>query len=316
VAAGVLAVALISGGVRTLPLVLAPGVPPSLSLPFARAALLMALEVSLFVAPSIGAALAAAALVDRGEARALLALGTSPGRLVAGAWPAWLSLGLVAFGASLAWGREAAAPGRLIASLLAEGRAACVEEAHRQGNRPVAVDVPLSGISWVCLPGEAPRAVGAAPLGRGAVLAAQAIEPSPDLRAVVLRDVALVVPGDADRGALEVRVNEASIQGLVPLGRASNLRALVRASLVGSLGGVMGIVAALLVIAGAIGGRAQALCVGLAGPLAALLVLSALEREANATVAYAAVPAAGLFAALAVAFAARRWARRGAAGAA
>ncbi len=111
VAAGVLAVAALAGGVRVLPLLLAPGVPPRILPVLARGALGVALETSFFVAPPLAFALAASRLVDRGEARALFAIGTSPARLVAAGWPAMLGVAMAAGLAATAWGTEARAAG-------------------------------------------------------------------------------------------------------------------------------------------------------------------------------------------------------------
>src|SRR5262245_59524974 len=82
-AGGIFAVAVLAGAMRILPILLAPGVPGRVALPLARGALGVALETALFVAPPLAWALAAARLVDRGEARALHALGIAPIRIVA-----------------------------------------------------------------------------------------------------------------------------------------------------------------------------------------------------------------------------------------
>jgi len=315
VAAGVLLVSLVAGAARTMPLFLAPGVPARLALPFARAALFVSLEAALFVAPPIAAALAAARLVDRGEARAVFALGLSPRALVAGAWPVWLLVALAAASASAAWGREAQAPGRIVLELLHEGRAACVAASARRPEAPVAVEVPLASVSWVCLPGEAPRAVGALPTGQGAAFAARSIEPSTDLTSLRLSDLSIAVPEGEAHGPAYARVEEASIRGLVPLGRPSNLRAPLRAALMGMTAVVVAALAAFVVIARSMGGRAVALGIGLSGPAAALMVLSALERAPSPVAAYAGVAAAGLAAPLAGALLVRlAVTRRGAAG--
>ena len=96
IAAGVLAVALLAGGIRVLPLLLAPGVPLRLAPVLARGVLGVALETALFVAPPIAWALATARLVERGEARALFASGVAPWTIVASTWPATLAVALAA----------------------------------------------------------------------------------------------------------------------------------------------------------------------------------------------------------------------------
>src|SRR5690349_2959529 len=137
VATGVLAVSLLAGAVRVLPLLLAPGVPLRLAPALGRGVLSVSLETALFVAPPIAWALAAARLVDRGEARGLFAIGVRPLRIVAGTWPSALVVVLAGGLAAASWGQEAAAPGRLVRDLLAGARAACL-----RARPPSAVDVP------------------------------------------------------------------------------------------------------------------------------------------------------------------------------
>lgn len=71
IALGVLAVALIAGAVRVLPLLLAPGVPLGSGAVLARGVVAVALEAALFVGPPIGWALAASRRGARRGARAL-----------------------------------------------------------------------------------------------------------------------------------------------------------------------------------------------------------------------------------------------------
>ena len=294
VAALVTSVSLVAGLVRLMPLLLAPSVPARLGLPFARAALAVSLEVALVVAPSLGAALAAARFVDRGEARAVFALGASPRSLVASALPVWLLAFVLSALASLAWGLEAEAPGRLASRLLEEGRVACVDSALRAPNTPHAAAVPLAEATWICLPGEPPRLVMSPALLGGSALAARSIVLSPDSASLVADDLVLVLPSNETTGPMTVRVGRASVRGLLPLGRPSNLRAPVRAVLLASTAALTALLASLAVLASSIGGRALALFVGLSGPALALLVFSALERAESPLGAYLLVPALGL----------------------
>ncbi|MFT3774766.1 MAG: hypothetical protein QM820_56170 [Minicystis sp.] len=297
VAAFVLAVALIAGAVRVLPLLLAEGVPLRLAPVLARGVAAVALEAALFVAPPIGWALAAARLVERGEARALFASGVSPGGIVARGWPAVVGVIAAAGLAAGLWGREARAPGRAVRDLLEEARSACVA-----ATPPAAADVPLLGISWVCLPGEAPRAVGPAPVrpgsldatGPGGAFAAAAITVSDDLGALTASDLELVLPATATTGEARVRAGAASIRGLSPIGRASNLPVVGRVIVLAFSAAALAAVAALVTLRRAIQGRVAASVIGASGPAAALLVFSSLERVPSASVLYAAVPAAGL----------------------
>src|SRR5262249_15239147 len=154
--------------------------------------------------------LAASRLVDRGEARALFAVGVRPARIVAAGWPAAAGVALAAALAALVWGREASAPGRAIRDLLAEGRAACA------GAPPPSVaDVPPRGVSWVCAEGRPPRVVGLARVGSGA-FAASAATVSDDLRELDATDLDLSIPRAEGRPPAHVHAGEATIRGLAP----------------------------------------------------------------------------------------------------
>jgi hypothetical protein len=336
VAALVLAVGLFAGAVRVLPLFLGPALPLRLGLPLARGVLAVSLETALFVAPPLAWALACSALVERGEARALFAIGARPYRIVASAWPAALVVAAASGLASGAWGREAAAPGRLARELVAEARAACVAS-YTSGVGPGAaraIDVPSLGFSWVCFPGDEPRIVGPAPLHsdasaqtpggeanpRGevtgtAVLSASAIHLSDDLRAIRLEDVTISTraPGSLASERLQVRlhVKDVAIQGIAPLGRASNLDVVTRALLLALSSIAMASLAAFTVLALSVRERARALAIGVAGPAASLMVFSSLERSSTAPLAYSAVPLAGLSAVAAILGVARALRRGG-----
>ncbi len=311
IAAGVLAISLLAGAIRVLPLLLASGVPIRLAAVLARGVLGVSLETALFVAPPIAWALATARLVERGEARALFASGTGPARIVASTWPAALVVALASALAAAAWGREASAPGRRVRDLVGEARAAC-----SASRAPAAVDVPLVGLAWVCLPGAAPRLVGAAPFvaspgGAGApVFSATELVVSDDLRGLTARGLTLALPDSGpDRGdGPRIHVAEATIHGVTPIGRASNLGVAGRALLLGASSVMMAAFAAAITLRGAIQSRVRALALGTAGPAAALLAFSTLERAPTAPLVYAAAPLAGILAiaALAAVFAPRR----------
>jgi hypothetical protein len=298
IAAGVLLVGLVAGTVRVLPLLLAPQVPLRFVLPLGRTAAGAALETALLLAPSLGWALSSGRLVDRGEARALFALGISPMRMVGGTWRAALVVVLAAGLAAASWGREAVAPGRLVRDLLSEARAACIARAAASpSGGPALVDVPLLGVSWVCFPGEPPRALGPVPLGTGqGALSASEIEPSDDLRSVHMKDISWVLAWGEPREQARIRVGEISLRGLSPLGRASNLNVSARTVLLGLTSAAMAALAAFIVLSRSIRSRPAALLVGLSGPAAALMVFSALERAPASVLNYVAVPAAGLLA--------------------
>ncbi len=299
-AAGILVVAAIAGVVRVLPMFLAPGVPLRLAPVMARGIVAVSLETALFVAPPIGWALSASRLVDRGEARALFAVGVRPLRILAAGWPAAVGIALAAALAAAAWGREASAPGRVFRDLLAEGRAACASSPP-----PAAADVPLLGVSWVCLAGVEPRVVGPAPVGAGA-FTASSLSVSDDLRALDAGDLEILVPPTEGRPEARIHASSASIRGLTPIGRASNLGVAARALLLALSATLLAAAAGGVALAASVRSRPAAFAVGVVGPAAALLVFSALERAPSPPLAYAAVPAAGLAALLAAFALARR----------
>jgi hypothetical protein len=156
----------------------------------------------------------------------------------------------------------------------------------------------------VCLPGEAPRLVGAAPFvaspgGAGApVFSATELVVSDDLRGLTARGLTIALPdsGPEQRDGPRMRVAEATIQGVTPMGRASNLGVAGRSALLGASSVLMAAFAAAITLRGAIQSRVRALGLGAAGPAAALLVFSSLERAPTRSLFYAAAPLAGLLA--------------------
>lgn len=292
VAALVLALGVAAGLVRVLPWLVAPRVPLAVALPFARGLAAVALETALLAAPPIGWALGAALAVERGEARALLALGASPARLVAGSVGGLVGFASLAALAAALWGRDASAPGRMARDLLAASRSACAE-----ADAPTAVDVPLVRASWACFPGDAPRVVTELP-GGGGVLSAASLAPSDDLRAIDASDLYALVGSD---GALRLHVREARVRGLSPWTRASNLAPALRAGLLALTAGIGALLAAWIVVRTSVASRTRSLVLGASGPVAALAVLSSLERAPTPPLAYVAVPAACVAAALGLA---------------
>ncbi len=289
------AVGLLAGGVRLLPLALAPGVPRGVLPILARGAMGVALETALFVAPALGWTLAAARLVERGEARALSAIGVSPLRTVASGWPAALA---VTFGMALvaaAWGREAQAPGRLLGDLVLAARDSC-----ERAPKPASADVPLVSVSWVCVEGSPPLVVAATPTGPGksaGAFSAHSLALSSDLRALELEGVELILPGDAASGSpVHLHAGSALLRGLVPIGQASNLSVPARVLWLSFTSALLAALAAFVTLRGSLSGRAAALVVGGSGPAGALLVFSALERAPSSGLAYAAMPAAAVLA--------------------
>ena len=281
----VLGVAILAGAVRVLPWILAPHVPLRVAFPFARALFAVGLETTLLVAPPLGWALAAATLVERGEARALFATGTSPAGVVRMTLVALLGFAVLTAVTSLAWGREAAAPGRLARSLVAPSKHSCAGATTQR-----AAFVPFMDVTWLCFPGAPPRLAGKLPTG-GGFFSARDLSISDDLRSVDFADLRLML---GEKGAVRVRAEQGHVHGLAPWGRGSNLAPTERALLLSSTGALLALLAAHIVLARAIAHRLLALLVGGAGPSAALIVMSRLEQGDHRAWIYIAVPAAGV----------------------
>src|SRR5262245_5897702 len=97
----VLAVGFGAGLIRLLPWLFGPEFPFELAVPFAPAVAARSTETAFLLGPAVGFALAAAGFVDRGEARALEALGVSPGQATMSLIGPALAIALTAFGAAL-----------------------------------------------------------------------------------------------------------------------------------------------------------------------------------------------------------------------
>jgi hypothetical protein len=271
---GLLALLALAGAqVRVLPWLIDPRVPWRVAVPFARAVASVALEAAVLVGWPIGWALATFVLIERGEARVLAMLGERPLRTTLGLLPPALAFSAVLAVASLAGGRDASEPGRVLADLLHAGRASCAPAAA-----PRAVDVPLLGAAWLC--DEAPTLVGHPPLSRGsdALYSARALDVAPDARRIDVDDVVIAVP----RADATVKVKHAVFR-LPPFVRASSLPAPWRAVFLATSGVGSALLAVWLLLAmderALVLWRLHALLVGAAGPVAALAFLHALEAH-------------------------------------
>ena len=282
----ILGVAVLAGTVRVLPWIVAPQVPLRVALPFARALFAVGLETTLLAAPPMGWAFCAAVLVERGEARALFATGASPAGIVRTTLVAAAGFALLTAAASLAWGREAAAPGRLARALVTESKEACGD--HATGQR--AAFVPFVGVTWLCFPDAPPRLVGQLPTGGGS-FSARDLSISDDLRSLEFSDLRLLV---GEKETISVRAAKAEVRGLAPWGRGSNLTAPQRALLLSLTGSALALLAAGIVLARSIAHRLLSLLIGSAGPVASLVAMSRLEQGDHAPWTYLGVPAAGL----------------------
>jgi len=272
----VLVAALVGAAVRLLPWVLDPTIPWAVLAPFARSLLAVAVEAAILTGWPVGWALAAARLVERGEAGVLASLGEAPTQTVSRLLPQ-AALFVAALGiTSAVLGRDAAAPGRIVRALIDEGRSACVHEAGRR--TPATHAVPFVAVTWLCTPGT-PRLVGRAPLG-GVVFTASGARVSDDLRRIDLDDARLALPSTSDEGlTFRLRVGTLTLRGLAPWAQASAVPPLLRATLV-TLSGLVAAsatVLALLTLRRHRIGTVAAVAIGASGPLAALGALRGLE---------------------------------------
>lgn len=264
----VFAAAVIAAFVRILPWALDPRIPRGALVPFAESLLVVAVEAAILVGWPVGWSLAIHRFVDKGEARVLASLGEGEVRTLARLAPQGAALACALAVASFALGRTSAAPGHVVGVLLAEGREACAAAAE-----PVSRPVPFVGSTWLCVPDRAPRLVGRAPLG-GIAFSAGDVRVGDDLRRLELDDASLLA------GRVHVRVGALVLRGLSPLGEASSLPPWLRA-----LANVTAALAAAFAAGLAVlrrrfhAGRASAVAMGAAGPLAALATLRALERR-------------------------------------
>ena len=276
----VLVAALVGAAVRLLPWVLDPSISWATLGPFARSLVEVAVEAAILTGWPVGWALAASRLVERGEARVLASLGETPLQTVLRLVPQAFLFVTILGVTSIALGRDAAAPGRIVGALLAEGRAACGAPSDHE--EPATHAVPFVAATWLCAPGGA-RLVGRAPLG-GVVFTATNAHVSDDLRRIDLEDARLGLPmagGSKGEGALtlKVHVSTLTLRGLAPWAQASSIPPLLRAAVVtgSGLAAATTAVFALLKLRRRRVGTVAAVAVGAAGPLAALGAMRGLE---------------------------------------
>jgi hypothetical protein len=282
-------VALTAAAVRVLPWALDPRMPWRVALPFARAVASVALEAAVLVGWPVVLAL----------------LGERPARTTLRLVPAALAFAVALAAASLAGGRDASEPGRVVAELLRAGKASCGRDESAR-----ALDVPVIGASWLCASaesGQPARVVGPASLGLAttasgeALYSARDIDVSADARRIELDDAWL-----ATRAAT-LHVGRAVFH-LPPFVRASSLPAGWRALLLASSGALSAMLAMGFLLSRrastedrAPSWRLHAILLGAAGPVSTLALLHVLE------VAPAPMPLA-LYAMLPVVAAAATWA--------
>jgi hypothetical protein len=280
----VLLLGVFAGAVRAMPWVVDPSVPFAVIWPFARELARVGIDVALLIGIPIGTAVAVSVYVDRGEARALLALGQAPWRMAAFvAMPA--GVGAVA-GALVALAPHPES-GRFARELLDRGRAACLEEPSVAR----AVQVPVVGVSWLCFPGRAPWVVGAAPgLGGRARFVASAITASDHLERLELSDVGLFVPPTASRFEIRLRAGSARVRGLVPWAAPAGSAGTSRAIAVALAEWLFALALAWQLIASGISGRALPILAGALGGGALLGLLRLVDRSADIDLLYPLFP--------------------------
>lgn len=290
VAAVVVLVGLVGASVRLLPWLVAPAVPWRLALPFARGLLSAVVEAAVLLGLPIGAAMGAAVFVERGEARAMLALGVRPARMVlALAGPGLL---VIPFWAGVAALEGApGSPGRLAAHLVEAGRALCSRSEHR------VVDVPLLSVTWLCLKGG-PRLAGRVPgAGGGLWFSAGSLDTAEDLRSFVLERVHLA--GRFDGQPVRIRAREVRVRGLPSFGEgARGLSGALRGAVLAASALMSGLCTAWLVVRA--GSRLlAAVAVAAAAAITMLVVLHATDARSMPPFAYAVLPISGMLAAVA-----------------
>ena len=293
----------IAGLVRLLPWLLDPNVPWRVAVPFARSVAEVVLEAALLVGWPLGWSLAAYRFADRGEARVLMLLGESPWRTAIALWrsalPFVLALGVV----SVAGARDAGAPGRVAQQLVTEGRRSCAAAAE-----PSTFAVPFVAATWLCAPGHAPRLYGHGPGGLAAAsFTAKDAIISGDMRRIELDDARLELPLKAF--PVDVHVDTLVLRGMSPWAHASNVPPWFRAWIVvaaAALAALVGLQAGLRRLAR---GPIAAVAVGVAGPLAALGLMRAMERADTPLGGYLLLPLFAATVPAAVAIGVRRFAR-------
>jgi hypothetical protein len=245
-------------------------------MPFARGLIAVALEAAMLVGWPIGWALGALRCVESGEARVLLTLGERPSATVLRLAPQAALLGALLASGSLVYGSDVGAPGRVATELVAQARVSCA-----RAREPKTYSIPFTDMTWLCAPDREPRLVGTAPGAMsGALLTARSARIAGDFRQLDVDDAQLLLNTTSPR--LAIHVASLSLHGMAPWARASTLAPPWRALLLVLAGAGAAAAAAFAVLQRAVGGRLGAGLLGAVGPLAALSVLRALERQTMA----------------------------------
>jgi len=275
-----------AGMVRLLPWLLSAEVPLAVTIPFAKALSSVAVETALLAGLPAGFALGAAVFVERGEARALMALGASPLRLIVGCLPHVVLLASATFGALALCDVDASSPGRMAASLIKQGKSSC-----RDATSPRSALVPMVGVTWLCFPGQPPRVTGKLPaIGNRAWFTAAELQPSPDLRTFELEDLRLVTRPEGGSPQLRLHTGRAHVAGLSPWGRSAKLPTQARAALVASVAALLSLLVAWLMTVGGVASRAGAVVIGGVPAVVAIHLLHRVDGGPSGMSAYLWVP--------------------------
>lgn len=282
-------VAAAAGLARVLPILLDPEVPRRAARPFLVGLLALSVEVGALVGVPLGFVEAAVRSVERGEARARMALGEAPWVRLWRAWPAFVLLAIGAAFGSLAWGRDARAPGSVARALVEEARRDCLG-----ATTPRVVDVPLVRASWLCRPARAPVLLGE---GTGGSLdfLASSFDVADDLSSVKLTDADVLL---ATSTPTRLRIHEVNVRHLMPFSAPSSVPPALRATVIVLSMLVSAWIATLSALRREGGHRAIAWAIAIAGPAATLAVLRACERAELSDARLLVVPLAALGASL------------------
>ncbi|MET0410281.1 MAG: hypothetical protein ABW217_03245 [Polyangiaceae bacterium] len=192
--------ACLGGWVRLLPWLSARALPLAALGPFVLELLFGALQAALVLGAPLAAALASALFVERGEARALFALGVSPTQCARTVMLALLGP-VLALGLIVATFRSLHddEPLALLSATSDAIREHCASAAE-----PVAVPIPGSDFSWLCGRPEAPLLVGPVPGSAALWLSGRTLERAGDRVSVqsaqlTSRAGELRLSGSADR---------------------------------------------------------------------------------------------------------------------
>lgn len=276
-----------------LPALLDPDVPASVARPIVGGVVALALEVGAVIGWPLGWVEASIRSRERGEARARMALGESPWRRIVRLAPTIVLLALLAAAGSVAWGRDARAPGRLARGLIAAGDARCREAIARGETRVVVV--PVVHVSFLCAAKREPWLVGQGAGGAQAIdFAARGLTISDDLSSFEARGAQLLVPAGVPA---RVTVETVRVSGLSPFSSPSSVPPWLRATaLVLSAMGAA-IVALRFSLTSRTQARAALWALALVGPAAALASLRACELARLGDVRLMLVPLAAIGAA-------------------